>query len=99
MPDDKSKVGEPDRSKVAEDQDYEVNQLAQKYGISSADARKLIKRAGNDRENSTPLLRCLSRAAEVNELAQPSPLNCVPDERRAPKHGQVRTLRPALSRG
>ena len=48
MPDDKSKVGEPDRSKV--DQDYEVNHLAQQYGISSADARKLIERLGNDRE-------------------------------------------------
>ena len=34
MPDDKSKVGEPDRSKVAKDQDYEVSHLAQEYGIS-----------------------------------------------------------------
>ena len=50
MPDDKSKVGEPDRSKVAEDQDYEVNHLAQQYGISRKDARKLIERLGNDRE-------------------------------------------------
>jgi hypothetical protein len=34
MPDDKSKVGEPDRSKVAADQDYEVSDFAQQYGIS-----------------------------------------------------------------
>jgi hypothetical protein len=50
MPDDKSKVGEPDRSKVAADQDYEVSDFAQKYGISSDEARKLIERFGNDRE-------------------------------------------------
>lgn len=50
MPDDKSKVGEPDRSKVAADQEYEVNHLAQQCGISSSDARKLIQRLGNDRE-------------------------------------------------
>jgi hypothetical protein len=30
MPDDKSKVGEPDRSRVAADQDYEVRQLMEK---------------------------------------------------------------------
>jgi hypothetical protein len=50
MPDDKSKVGEPDRSKVAADQDYEVSHIAEKYGISSEEARKLIERFGNDRE-------------------------------------------------
>jgi hypothetical protein len=50
MPDDKSKVGEPDRGRVASDQDYEVSHLAQEYGISIAEARKLIERFGNDRE-------------------------------------------------
>jgi hypothetical protein len=50
MPDDKSKVGEPDRSKVAADQDYEVSHIAEKYGLTSAEARKLIERFGNDRE-------------------------------------------------
>jgi hypothetical protein len=34
MPDDKTKVGEPDRSRVAADQDYEVRRLAEKHGIS-----------------------------------------------------------------
>ena len=29
MPDDKSKVGEPDRSRVAADQDHEVSHLAE----------------------------------------------------------------------
>jgi hypothetical protein len=50
MPDDKSKVGEPDRSRVAADQDYEVAYLATKYGISREQARNLIARVGNDRE-------------------------------------------------
>jgi hypothetical protein len=47
MPD-KSKVGEPDCSRVSAA--HEVSQVAQKYGISSVQARKLIERFGNDRE-------------------------------------------------
>ena len=35
MPDDKTKVGEPDRSRVAANQDYEVGYLASKYGHQS----------------------------------------------------------------
>ena len=50
MPDDKSNVGEPDRSRVAGDQDYEVRYLAEKYGLSEEQARELITRIGNDRQ-------------------------------------------------
>ena len=50
MPDDKTKVGEPDRSRVASDQNYEVSQLAQKHGLNQQQARDLIARVGNDRE-------------------------------------------------
>ena len=50
MPDDKSKVGKPDRSKVAAEEDYELRHLAEKHGMSIADARKLIERFGNDRK-------------------------------------------------
>jgi hypothetical protein len=50
MPDDKSKVGESDRSKVAGNQDYELSDFAQQYGLSSEEARKLVERFGNDRE-------------------------------------------------
>jgi hypothetical protein len=50
MPDDKSKVSEPDGSRVAGDQDYEVNYIAEKYGLSEDQVRKLITRFGNDRE-------------------------------------------------
>jgi hypothetical protein len=50
MPDDKTKVGEPDRSRVAADQDYEVRQLAEKHGLSPTQIRELIARVGNDRK-------------------------------------------------
>jgi hypothetical protein len=50
MPDDKTKVGEPDRSRVAADQDYEVRRLAEKHGISLERARDLIARFGNTHE-------------------------------------------------
>jgi hypothetical protein len=60
MPDDKSKVGEPDRSRVAFDQDYEVSQLAQKHGLTPQQARDLIARVGNDREKLDKAARELS---------------------------------------
>jgi Protein of unknown function (DUF3606) len=50
MPDVKTKVGEPDRSRVAAEQNYEVRCLAQKFGLSDEQARELIARVGNDRE-------------------------------------------------
>jgi hypothetical protein len=50
MPNDKTKVGEPDRSRVSANQDYEVRQLAEKHGLSPTQIRELIARAGNDRE-------------------------------------------------
>jgi hypothetical protein len=50
MPDDKTKVGEPDRSRVSADQDYEVRQLAEKHDLSPTQIHELIARVGNDRE-------------------------------------------------
>jgi hypothetical protein len=50
MADDKSNVGEPDRSRVSGSEPYEVSYFAQKHGISSEQARDLIDRHGNDRE-------------------------------------------------
>jgi methyl-accepting chemotaxis protein len=50
MPHDKTKVGEPDRSRVSADQGYEVRQLAEKHGLSATQIRELIARLGNDRE-------------------------------------------------
>jgi len=50
MPDDNTKVGEPDRSRVSADQDYEVRYVAEKYGLTVDQVKKLIARVGNDRE-------------------------------------------------
>jgi uncharacterized protein DUF3606 len=50
MPDDKTKVGEPDRNRVAADQDYEVEYFAEKYGLRPQHVRDLIARFGNSRE-------------------------------------------------
>ena len=48
MPADKSEVGEPDRSRVAAEQDNEISHLVETLSISSDDARKLIERCGDD---------------------------------------------------
>jgi Protein of unknown function (DUF3606) len=60
MPDDKSHVGEPDRSRVAGEQDYEVRYLAEKHGLSVEQARRLIDRFGNDQEKLEAAARQLT---------------------------------------
>jgi hypothetical protein len=50
MPENKSHVGEPDRSRVSGEQQYEVRYLAEKHGLSAKQARELIARVGNDRD-------------------------------------------------
>ena len=49
MVDDKSNRGEPDRSKVSGSEDYEVNYLARRHGLTQEQARELIARVGNNR--------------------------------------------------
>lgn len=49
MSDDKSKRGEPDRSKVSGKQDYEAVAFAEKHGITPDQARDLIAKHGSDR--------------------------------------------------
>lgn len=50
MADDKTHVGEPDRSRVSGSEDYEVRYFADQNGITMDQARDLIARHGNDRE-------------------------------------------------
>lgn len=50
MPDDKTKLDQRDRSRVAGGEDYEVRHFADKHGISMDKARELIEKYGNDRE-------------------------------------------------
>ena len=55
MADDKTKKGGPDRKRVAGEQPYEVGYFARKHGITSEEARKIIKRAGASRERADAL--------------------------------------------
>jgi hypothetical protein len=49
MPDDKRKRGKADRSRVAGKEGYEVAYFAKKHGITQDQARRLIRKLGNDR--------------------------------------------------
>jgi uncharacterized protein YpmB len=60
MPDDKTKMDQRDRSRVAGDEDYEVAYFASRHGISQDEARELIKKHGNNREE---LEKAVSRRA------------------------------------
>ena len=64
MPDDKTKVGEPDRSRVSGDQDCEVRYFAEKHGISIEGAIDLINRFGNNREKLEEAANKLRASAE-----------------------------------
>ena len=50
MADSKTDVGARDRNRVAGDQDYELDHFASRHGISREQARELIDRFGNDRD-------------------------------------------------
>ncbi|WP_232491803.1 DUF3606 domain-containing protein [Novosphingobium kaempferiae] len=50
MADDKSQRGEPDRSRVAGGENYEVEYFAQRHGLTHEQAQELIDRVGNDRD-------------------------------------------------
>ena len=60
MPDDKTKVGKPDRSRVSADQDYEVRYIAEKFGLTVDRVRELMLRVGNDRDDVEKAARELS---------------------------------------
>lgn len=53
MVDDKSRRDARDRSRVAADEDYEVEYFAKENGITKAQAIELIKGHGNDRATLT----------------------------------------------
>jgi len=60
MADDKSKTDNRDRSRVAGDEDYEVQHLARETGVTPEQARQLIKGYGNDREKLMQAARALA---------------------------------------
>ncbi|MFS0737570.1 DUF3606 domain-containing protein [Sphingomonas sp. 1P06PA] len=61
MSDDKSNVGARDRATVSGSEDYEVNNFAQKHGISAEQARQLIAEHGNNRAQLDESAASLSR--------------------------------------
>jgi predicted transcriptional regulator len=50
MADNRSQVGEPDRSRVAAAERYDIQRLAERHGISTDEARELIEQFGNDHD-------------------------------------------------
>jgi hypothetical protein len=50
MSDDKSKTGEPDRSKVSASEPYELSYIASKFALSLDEARDLVAKHGPSRE-------------------------------------------------
>ncbi|HQZ13374.1 MAG TPA: DUF3606 domain-containing protein [Devosia sp.] len=50
MPDTKSHLGEPDHTLTTGGERYEIQHLAERFGISTNEARELIETFGNDRE-------------------------------------------------
>ena len=50
MSDDKSKPGEPDRSKVSTSEPYELSYIASKFALSLDEARDLVAKYGPSRE-------------------------------------------------
>lgn len=50
MSDNKSMVGEPDRSRVAASERYEVEHFASRHGITPDEAKQLIEQFGNQRD-------------------------------------------------
>jgi hypothetical protein len=50
MSDDKNKQDGRDRSQVAGNEDYEINYMAEKLGVTAERVREAIKAVGNDRQ-------------------------------------------------
>jgi hypothetical protein len=59
MADDKSKRDFRDRDRVSAKQDYELRHFAEQNGLTTEQARELIRQHGNDREALTAAARKL----------------------------------------
>ena len=99
MADDKRKKDERDRSRVAADEGYEIEYLAETTGITRTQAIALIQEHGNDRST---LLR---EARKLGEMMQPEVIQFVLAVKRiirrelaAGSQKMGRPLRPDLHR-
>lgn len=57
MPDNKKKVGKPDRDKVAAGETYEVSYASKKFGATPTEVKSAIKKVGNSRAALTKHFR------------------------------------------
>ena len=51
-----------DRSRVSGEEKYEVQRIAEKFGVTPEEVRNLIKEVGNDRERLEERLRGRNRS-------------------------------------
>ena len=51
MADDKTKRGEPDRSRISLTEDYEVRYWTKKFGVSAERLKQAVKAVGNSPAN------------------------------------------------
>ena len=65
MPDHKSKVGQPDGSRMASHPEFEIRRFAGKYDLSQQYVRDLIARVGNDRDELNRIAKELRVAAST----------------------------------
>ena len=65
MPDHKSKVGEPDPSRVASHPEFQIRRFAGKYDLSLQYVRDLISRVGTDRDELNRVAKELRVAAST----------------------------------
>jgi hypothetical protein len=47
MPDDKRKVGKQDRGRINVNEAYELQYWSKKFGVTAAELKKAVKKAGN----------------------------------------------------
>ncbi|HEU4632914.1 MAG TPA: DUF3606 domain-containing protein [Flavisolibacter sp.] len=57
MADDKKLRDDRDRSRVAGNEDYEIQHIAEKLGVSAEEVRRAIQQVGNNRERIAEHLR------------------------------------------
>lgn len=51
MTDNNQSTGNPDRNLISLEEEYEVNDWAQKYNVTSAELRKAVQAVGNKAED------------------------------------------------
>jgi hypothetical protein len=97
MVDDKAQTGRGDRKRVAQEQGYEVTYFARKHGLTTEEARKIIKRVGSDREKLNAEVEKLARGAQSEPRAKRRQAAKADDGDRLPDYrGRENTGRPSL---